>query len=112
MRRFISASYAEEHDFVMDEIEIVCQDFIPYSDFKEAVADILNALTDCDTYCISEDFEMCGNYGGYLRLYNVNKDRTYYLFGQDVEEFMNVGYVCINCEDADDTDRNDFEARY
>ena len=102
MRRFIDCYYMEEHNHTTDDIEITCNDFIEYSDFRDG----------CDTYCISEDFEMCGNFDGYLRLYNLNRDRIYYLYGKDIEDFMKEGCIRLTSWEASEDDRNDFESRY
>ena len=112
MRRFIDCNYIEEHNFTSDDIEITCNDFIEYSDFKEALSDILTAIDSCDTYCISEDFEMCGNFDGYLRLYNLNRDRIYYLYGKDIEDFMKEGCIRLSSNEPSEDDINDFERMY
>ena len=110
---FTEANYFNaESKGIKVEVDTFGEVFKPYTDFREALTDILNAVDSCDTYCISEDFEAYGNYGGYLRLYNVNKDRTYYLYGEDVEKFMNEGYIVLYCENATEDDINDFETRY
>lgn len=112
MRRFIDCYYIEEHNYITDDIEITCNDFVEYSDFREALTDILNAIDSCDTYCISEDFEMYGNFDGYLRLYNINRDRIYYLYGKDIEDYMKEGCIRLSSWEATEDDRNDFETMF
>lgn len=112
MRWFFNCDYIEEHGHITDDIEITCYDFVEYSDFREALTDILNAIDSCDTYCISEDFESYGNFGGYLRLYNLNKDVVYYLWNTQVEEFMKSGYIRLSSNEPSEDDIEDFERMY
>lgn len=112
MRRYIDCNYIEEHTHTMTDLEITCNDFIEYSDFREALTDILNAIDSCDTYLISEDFECCGFSDGYLRLYNLNRNVVYYLWNTQVEEFMKSGCIRLSSNEPSEDDINDFETMF
>ena len=110
---FTECNYINENSKCLRiEVDTFGEVFKPYTDFREALTDILNAIDSCDTYCISEDFEAYGNFGGFLRLYNLNKDVTYYLSDKDVSIFGEVGSVCLQAYNATNEDREDFETRY
>lgn len=93
-------------------ISLMFEDDVISNDFREVLSAILNSIDSCDTYCISEDFESYGNFDGYLRLLNINRNCVYYLFGKDIEDLKHDETITLEAHEANEDDIEDFERMF
>lgn len=103
---FTNADYIEGTNDIMLSTDIMC------ADFNHALESILNAVYWCDTYNVSEDFEAMGNFGGMIRLYNVNRNVMYILTDSDIEALTANNPITLEALEASEEVITDFESRY